>query len=106
MTLAVERANYQFDEVLVFAVQGNLPAEWWQLHDDRCLIYGTWKHGFARDDEFTADDALTFACKGIDGAEFPASAYLTPRLKKLATGIRKYYLGGRRADGTSIMDLR
>jgi superfamily II DNA or RNA helicase len=98
ITLAVERAEYRFEDIIVPSVQGNLPAEWWQLHDDRCLIYGTWKYGFARYDEFMTDELLTFSCKSIENAEFPASAYLTPRLKKLAVGIRKYYFGGRKAD--------
>jgi chromodomain-helicase-DNA-binding protein 7 len=99
--VALEKAEYKFEDVIVPKVQGNLPAEWWQREDDRCLIYGTWKWGFARYDDFVADDELPFSCKSIPGAEFPASTYLTPRMKKLATGIRKYYFGGRKNDETA-----
>ena len=90
-TMAVEKADYKLEDIITPTCQGNLPAPWWTLHDDKCLIYGTWKHGFTKYDDFAMDDEITFTFKSMEGEEMPASQHLTPRLKKLSVGIKKYY---------------
>ncbi|KAH0785021.1 F/Y-rich N-terminus family protein [Histomonas meleagridis] len=94
VTMGVEKANRQFDQIIVPKCQGNLPAEWWTLNDDRCLIYGTWKYGFARYDEFHTDPEIPFTYKSMEiyqNIEHAPQMNLTPRIKKLAAGIKKYY---------------
>ena len=99
--MAVEKADYKLEDIITPACQGNLPAPWWTLHDDKCLIYGTWKHGFTKYEYFAEDDEITFTCKSMEGEEMPASQHLTPRLKKLSVGIRKYYT----TDDPSSVDI-
>lgn len=91
VTMAVEKAGRNFPDIIVPKCQGNIPSDWWTLNDDRCLIYGTWKCGFARYDEFMQDNEIPFTCKTMENTDLPPSVNLTPRLKKLANGIKKYY---------------
>jgi chromodomain-helicase-DNA-binding protein 7 len=95
--LAVEKAQFVFQAVIVPQVQGVLPADWWTVHDDRCLIFGTRRCGFARYDEMMADQEIPFTCKTLEDVALPPSTALTPRLKKLATGIREILILSRRA---------
>ena len=101
ITMAVEKAGRNFPDIIVPKCQGNVPSDWWELNDDRCLIYGTWKCGFARYDEFMQDDEIPFTCKNMEGVDLPPKTNLTPRLKKLANGIKKYYS----SDGNHADDI-
>ena len=91
ITMDIEKANHNFPDIIVPKCQGNIPSDSWTLNDDRCLIYGTWKCGFAKYDDMFADEEIPFTYKTMENADPPLSTNLTPRLKKLAVGIKKYY---------------
>lgn len=93
LCMAVEKANRNPEEIFVPNVQGNTPTSWWTAQDDRYLIYGTWIHGFTRTEDVLADDDLKFGHKGDDTKEPPAATSLTPRLRKLAHGLKRYLSG-------------
>ncbi|EAY14498.1 F/Y-rich N-terminus family protein [Trichomonas vaginalis G3] len=99
LCMAVDKANRNPEEIFVPTVQGNSPTSWWTANDDRYLIYGTYIHGFTRTEEVLADDDLKFTYKGDDTKEPPSTTSLTPRLRKLAHGLKRYLNGeSRRSD--------
>ena len=102
---AMEKADFVLENIAVPTVQGLLPADWWTINDDRCLIYGTWYCGFAKYDDFMQRDDIPFTCKSMPDTPLPSSNLLTPRLKKLATGIRRLYSGGGRKPEEPATDV-
>lgn len=100
ITMGVEKVNRVLADIIAPKTQGNILYDWWTLDDDRCLIYGTWKWGFARYEEILQDPEIPFTYKGKEDLEPPQSTYLTSRLKKLANGIRKFY-----SEGNNLEDL-
>ena len=102
LNMAVEKANRNPEEIFVPAVQGSNPAEdWWCENDDRYLIYGTWKNGFSRTDEILGDEELKFTFKGDDTKSPPQKDQLTPRVRKLANGLKRYFSGETRHNENS-----
>jgi chromodomain-helicase-DNA-binding protein 7 len=82
----VEKANFNVSEIVVPELAVPAPADWWTEKDDRCLIYETWKYGFARCSIFKDGEAIASSVNSL----VPVQT-LTERLRKLAFGIRKLY---------------
>jgi chromodomain-helicase-DNA-binding protein 7 len=82
----VERANHALSEIVVRELEVLPPADWWTEHDDRCLIYGTWKYGLGLNWLSQANEAISFS-----NASLPGLSALRERLRYLADGIRNLY---------------
>jgi hypothetical protein len=58
--------------------------------DDRVLLYGTYKYGYSRKEEIIPDPGIHFS-NIIDPSLEPLStSWLTPRLRKIAHGLKKF----------------
>jgi chromodomain-helicase-DNA-binding protein 7 len=86
VTVAVEKANFTFAEIIIPTLSGNPPAEWWTEDNDRCLICETWKCGFGKYALLNGDGEISSTC-----ASFTATGPLGTRLKQLAGGIQRHY---------------
>jgi len=98
--MSVEKSERKPDAIFVPHVLGNPPTSWWTADDDRYLIYGTWKNGFSRSEEIMADEELKFSHKTDSTLDPPLSTSLTPRIRKLAHGLKKYFCSENRHTDT------
>jgi len=88
---------------------GQKPTEWWGRNDDKALLEGTYKHGYARYDSIKIDKSLGFTApeerkhslndkSKKDG--WPSADVLTRRLKRLIELSRKTWRKRRSAENS------
>ena len=104
ISLNIEKAEKKPEDVFVPHVLGNPPTSWWTIDDDRYLIYGTWKNGFSRSEEIIADEDLKFTFRTDDSLDPPLPTTLTPRIRKLAHGLKKYFTSENRHSDSVPME--
>ncbi|EAY02795.1 F/Y-rich N-terminus family protein [Trichomonas vaginalis G3] len=89
----VNKANGKIEELNIPQCHTQPPSQWWSENDDKCLVMGTYKCGFACYDKMLNDTEIPWSLVKDKTLDPPSTANLTPRLKRIAIDIRKMLNG-------------
>lgn len=90
---AVKSSNNNIDEITIPPCHTQPPAPWWTENDDKCLVFGTYKCGFANYEKMLNDNEIPWTFMKDKSLDPPSTANLTPRLKRIALDTRKLING-------------